>query len=756
MAELEAVTEAGRELRAQVSAARWERVSTDAVWRAKVVEGVESRVQGGSSRRGALAEEAPGVDWSTYLHWRRRYEGRSGPAWERLLDERVPPPKPRIPETVLNAACILRRLDRSMNTETARGHLVAQFGEGGSVSDTWLKGVWADADLGYLPGGERAVVGEEVVSYTGGGGLALLAAADAELGASLGLADAVQRAGRMHASTQPAPELREELESTRDDHGRFTPAYNARWRADSRPGQADERWSSDAAKRRHVDLSKLSTLKLRPQTLAAKLLCMAVTPMLTERRGFAGLEGPAGDWLGALSATAYMPATLDKALAELGLLGIDDALWHDHASRWATISQRWTTSESPWLQWACYIDATEDPYWTRRYAKAGPVARIGRVMPCLTRVAIHSGAGVPLLVETHVGATSLKKRLLPALEKLDKVLGVGGEVGRLTVVDSEIATAGLMWALHDTADRIFITVVKGQVRKGATIEEEGAWTAYRERDELREVRFHIAGKGAPEGGIWVRGVEMRREDSRWPGTTLFATNAAPDELGTADVANAYLARWPKQEQLFRDARNGGGLNRSHGYGGEYVTHVALETKLERARRRVEVGNDRHVRAQDAQDLIDDGTRDIEPAPRKEANRLAHKESRLTERELKARRDELAKLEARPREIYARDTGRDSTMTCLKLNALMLLEFVLREYFGGLAIEWRTYIEQFVMLPVTVRVTSTRCLYELHANPRQPKRMEKLAAALQEINKRKIRRDDRLLVFKLVDIPDRGS
>ena len=86
-------------------------------------------------------------------------------------------------------------------------------------------------------------------------------------------------------------------------------------------------------------------------------------------------------------------------------------------------------------------------------------------MPCLTRVAISSGAGVGLVSETHAGSAPLARRLLPLLDRLDAFLGPGGEVGRLTVVDSEVGNARMMFALHHAADRIFITVVKGQVLK---------------------------------------------------------------------------------------------------------------------------------------------------------------------------------------------------------------------------------------------------------------------------------------------------
>ena len=96
------------------------------------------------------------------------------------------------------------------------------------------------------------------------------------------------------------------------------------------------------------------------------------------------------------------------------------------------------------------------------------------------------------------------------------------------------------------------------------------------------------------------------------------------------------------------------------------------------------------------------------------------------------------------------------MTCLKLSLCMLMEFVLREYFGMHRMEWRTFIEQFVTLPVTVRTTRARRLYQIHANKRQPDNMQRLAEALMTLNARKLRRDNRLLVFELVGLPEPGS
>ncbi len=758
MGEWVPVTERGQAIRRGVSEALWEERTLEAHRHANVLSAVEAHMEaGGASRRSAVSVVAPGLHWSTYRGWYKLYKGGEGPAWERLLDARIPPVPDRVAKDVCAAACMLRRADRSINTETAQAHLSAQFGDGGAVSAAALRRIWKAAGLEHIRSdAPEGGVGEEVEEYHGGGGLALLVAADEELNASLGLARAVQKAGNAQAEEQWLVLEREEIESHRSEDGCFTSEYNKAWRAGHEPGNADDRWAGDEGKRAYVDLSKLATLGMRPETLARKLLAMGVMPMLTERRGFAGLDGPAGAWQGVLGGIAYMPATLNKALAELGMLGANDALWSTHAQRWSDVSQAWTKSKPAWVQAAIYIDGTADPYWTRRYAKSGPVSRIGRVMPSLTRVAITSGAGVPLLVETFAGAASLKSQLIPMLERLEAALGPDAEVGRLTVVDSEVGTAGLMWALQARTDRFFITVIKGAVLQGATLRDHGEWSPYRERDEVRELWVDISGTGAPSHGISVRGVEMRRPESRRTSSTIFVTNVHTEDVSTTDIADAYLARWPCQEQLFRDARNGGGFNRSHGYGGDLVSHVSLETKKEKAARSVAARETRKARAEATHKLLDDGTHAVSKPVRKDALRLAEKATRSAERSLAAGHEKQAKLEGHPTQIFERDTGRDSTMTCLKLFALMLIEYTLKEYFGALGMEWRTFIEHFVHLPVTVRTTRQRRLFQIHANPRQPKRMAQLEAALIEVNSRRVHRDGRLLVFELLGAPGAGS
>lgn len=441
-------------------------------------------------------------------------------------------------------------------------------------------------------------------------------------------------------------------------------------------------------------------------------------------------------------------------------------------------------------------------------------------MPCLSRTAVMAGPGIPLLMLTVAGAVSLKEILLPTLASLEKIVG-DGEIGRITVVDAEVATSPkLLWTLASFEDRRIVTVLKGAVAKNLQLENLGDWLAYRERDRVREGMATLHGKGVPEGGFKLRVVEMRRE-GRQSKSTLFATTASLDELTTLDVPTAYLSRWPNQEQHFRDGRNGGGLNRTHGYGGDYVTHVALDTALEKAERsvaraeaRVATASSRHEEATQLKKTVEN-ERASHLKEARRAARSAQRESQVAEEllqvqqgveaseasiehtaEARARSEaaqenlavataakeaeeqrvraarqavasaekeratatralekasaELEKMRTTPRVIFKRDTTRENCATALTAMVLMLIEYVLQEYFRGLRMEWRTFIELFVYLPVTVRISGSHISYDIEANLRDPKRMQQLQQACSEINRRKIKRDRKILTFRIVD------
>jgi hypothetical protein len=640
----------------------------------------------------------------------------------------------------------------TITVEEARKHLVAQFGEErGGISGTSLKRIWKETGLAQPRGGHRGGArGEQVTQLTGGGGLALLAAAAAETGVVAELGAAAVEQAEEQARLQPEV-VGNEHDNLRDNHGRFTSAYN---KAEHGEGPSDRRRDPDSTKRTRRALATVTLCESQPETVGQKLLAIGTSPLLTERRGFDGLESPSGAWLAALGGHAYADTTLDKCLSELALVDAGEALWTVHAQQWQKLTKPWSEgADVPWWRrHVVYVDGTQDPYWTRRFASAGKVSRVGRTMPCLTRVALMGGPGVPLIVETFAGTVSLKKELLPFLARAEAVLGEG-ELGRLTIIDAEMGTTPLLTELADRPGHWFVTVLKGSTERSARLSEAQPWRPFRERDKLRELSIQLGDTTNDAQGLVLRGVEMVREGSRNPTSTLFVTNATIEELSTEEVAAAYLSRWPHQEQRFRDGRNGVGLNRSHGYSGQNVAHVALSTKLEKAGRRVAHANSGLERAMTVEALAQARLDESSRGQRTEAKALlatTARARRLAERRMETVEREHAALASQPREIYVRDTTRDGIVTCAKLTVLMLIEYVLKEYFGGLRMEPRTFIELFVAVPVTIRETRREVMYEFRANPRSPINTQRLRDACAEVDGRKIRADGKRMRFVVVE------
>ena len=762
-------TDIGIALHASLSPTRWARVVAEAEERVRIFDEVTAQVAGGGFWTTALAEVAPSVPWPTFVNWKRRHGSAQGESWERLLDRRPKLATQAPVDTEVVAGAIrLRQQNHEITCEAARSLLRPMFGAAGDMCDASLTRIWARAGLNLPPGrrvaslvvSSPAVVAqargkgpvEEVTVLHGGGGLAFLAAAEAEFGPARQMADAILKSCKEFAALCGPFEGALDDSGDRDEGGRFTPAYAARWRAGVATGEPDARWTDDLTKALARNLQTCKVLTLSAPTLARHLLAIGASPLLTERRGLDGLDGPAGAWLAAFGGTAYMPATLDKTLAELGYLDVGPDMWDAHAKVWHRMTQRWAAPGTGWQQAVVYIDGTADPYWTQSFARSGKVSRVGRVMPCVSRICLNSGAGIPLLVETHAGAVSLRARVLPLLAQLDRAVGAEAQANRLTVIDSEGGTAAMLLAMHTETEMVFITVLKGQVLAGTAISGEGPWQKYRNHDELRQCTALVKGEGVPAEGVEIRAVQMRRlpatPTASEESVTTYATNGCSERLTTQQVADEYLKRWPKQEHTFRKLRNGGGLNRSHGYGGGYVNHLALVPKLEKARRSSELAAKRLTTATKVQGEVARRAK-LKKKPSMALQSQAKRQVRSLEKQVDQKQKATEKLEKMPSEIYERDFGRDQIATCLKLMVMALLETVLKEYFGGLGMELPTFIEQFVALPVTMRCTSGQCVYEIEANPRQPEHMARLRRAVAEMNRRKLKQGKQLLRFVVI-------
>jgi len=739
-------------VRDAVSSERWTSIIEKAQTQSRIVEGVRglSRTSGLSLTK-ALRQVAPNTPWPTFQYWQSRAGDGPTVSWEDLVDRRIPPRPKRISKEVRAAAITLGGVDPPMSCEAVLANLIQQFGEEpGGISDTSLARIWREAGV-VRPQVHRygkCAAPEVEETFHGGAALALIGAAASETGVMEKLAEAVKSEASRTIERVEKLELEVPAEPAgRDERGRLTADYNHAVREGVKPGEADSRWTPDHVKRTQRDLTTLQVMGHHLETIAMKLLAMGLVPLVTERRGFNGLDGPFGDWLGLLIPVAYKPRTLDKFLAQLAFLDVEDALWATYAVWAREMVLRWSCGEKDpaWLQVVVYIDASQDPHWTYRYAKSGKTSRTGRVAPCLTRILVAAGPGVPILMETFAGTVSLKTALPRLLERVDHLIGEG-ELRRVTllVVDAEMATPRLLHMLKSDPKRTFITVLKG-VNIPKDFVPTSAWQQFREQDQLREGYVVVKGDGVPDEGVKIRAVEMRRE-GRHPHSTYFGTDAEPEGMNAEAVATAYLSRWPHQEQFFRNARNGGGMDRSHGYGGEFVVNVAYDTKKEEAERRLERAKDRDTLARQALEKA-------EKSGPPEFRTAAKAQARSASASLQKSKKELEAIKTTPREIYMRDTARENVVTALMATVFTLIEYILREFAVGLRVELRTFIEYFVNLPVTMVTSDTEIRYRVHLSGRNPERADQARRICEEVSRRGIKRYGRTLIFEAVE-PER--
>lgn len=745
--------EALRELKAQLSEARWQARVSQARRRLAVVEALRAHGADGVLHREAVRAVAPQVAWTTARRGWASYQEREGEGWERLVDRRLPDKPWETPEEWKRLVGLLARSEPAPSLEGLRQGLVETFGPNAALSDTTLRKILAQRGLSA-----RAEAREEVVELSGGGALVLVLAALEQTGIGDRLAEAV--AAGVAELAPPAAALRPEAPG-RDEQGHFTGAYNR-----ARLEQLQDSgglFGSIERRAGEKDLAQLRVAQLAAPTLAQHLRALVALPLLTERRGTIGVDGPAGAWLEVLGPVAYRAATLDKTLTQLKWLGVGERRWEAHAGVWWHWSRQW--AGAGWRQIAIYVDSSRDPWWTQRFAQSGPVSRTGRVQPCLSRVVLSSGPGVPIVAEVASGQAPLKQVLWPLLDQARQVLGVEA-VGRLTVIDAECCQLDLIEAFAADPERDLVTVFKGPLARGKSVEALGPWVPFG-RGAVREAQVDLTPQAAT--ARFVRIVELRRGEDA-PVATRFVSTAPESVLGTVEVAEVYLGRWPYQEDLFRRGRNGLGLERSAGYGAAEVSHVALLEKrhsAERTRQRAEQAYEQAVEAEVARaattrprleqlqqrqaaaantPLAERHTRSA-----REALELYHYRQQDTDQARK-RLDEAEKhcqkLAGQPETIYQRDTALDTLTTCFKMVLMALLEFVCQEYLGGYRLMPRTFIEAWMALPVAIRQTRHQVIYEIAPNPRDPPMTRRLEQALAVITARRIRCNGRLLVARL--------
>lgn len=772
-------------------AAVWEKRWAQAQSRLAVVQAVEAAKDNGMEEVSALYLFGGDMDRSTYRGQLRRFQadGLAG-----LLDKRrLPTPEPlKATPAVRDVISAMRLADPNVPVERIAEVLASRFAT--TLSPAVIKRVLLEEGLNRPRGGglgfQAAKSTEQEWLYAGAEFLRL---ADEELGYGAAMTSVITAAARevVAAAALPAEPT---LVVGRDAAGHFTAESNA----SHRKGEAalGPAWRSVELKREEVDLGARRLATEAPATVAGKVSALLAVPYLTDTGRALALDTyQAHAGLAEIGGTAYAGSTLDRFLRDLKYLGLGQTLVEAHARFWVANEPDGDTKPAALC---LYLDASNKALWTDKFTRCGKVSASGRVMPCLEQALVHTGMGTPLYWHATSGHESLVKQAVPLLDRLEALVGSDWMVGKILVIDGEGAALDLLRAL-DTAKREYVTILReSQVSSPDVVEGLTSWAPYRDDDEIAEGTFTLAAKS--KAPYQVRVVLLRRV--RAGHLTVLATSVPRETFDAREVADAYFARWPKQELRFRTFSQGAHFKRIHGYGKQLVTNVTVITKLDklavqvkRLQKRVE-GQEavvatayaalkearQAVKKVEARRAKQDGQMAavmFQEVPNPdvvcrqvdtlitERDRLAEAQSRAAETlsahgaavaKLSALRDKLPELVEKEavltarKTIYQADTELDLVMTTFKLGFTLLAEAALRRYFGGNRMSLDGFIRYVLAAPGT-KVEDAKTV-TIRFKPSPNKQVQAaLVAACSHVTSLERRRGGKVLRLEVAEPPD---
>lgn len=774
----------------RLSAEEWTGRLQRAQAEAVLLEQALARVRAGEARsavvRALLSDQRVG----SALRRLRRFElgGVDG-----LVNRQVPVIRvPKIDEEARGALRALAVANPQLGSVALAERLSALLGR--SVGPTTVQIALHGLDLARPRGRPRkqdtgavpvvAEAEERVVTSLPLAGCELLKAVDEGLGAVRALTEAMSK----HLDQLPSPTgpVGDDL-AHRDDRGRFLPEYN-------RPGartmpELGDRFETVEKRRGHKDLPAMRVAKESDETRARKNLGLVLLPCVVRGPRWSALQHWRGDQLGELIGYAYQASTLDKYLRELKLAGVSSVCRETVASFW--LEQEGSAVDETTGAAVLYADIATKPLWTHHWTRCAKVSKTGRVMPAISTMTLHSGAGTPLVYRSWSGQVSLPAEIPRFLDEYERHAGEA-TVRRVVVMDRE---AHAVWLFKELGDkRVYIVPLRQNVvGPTARFEEVGEWSAYGP-DEVCDGYLWLNDSRKGEKALRVRVAGRRRH--RTGKVSWYATNGSQDEFSAADLLRLYFDRWPAQEHVYRDASGMVGLDVHHGYGKSKVDNVAILDRIEHLDGKARHGTaqkaalatrleDLQVELQDWQTVI----AELEPEvalrrttiaravragegqgdpfleyfdryetmerwlgeARGECHRLgvqiAASTAKIAEIEASLGRwaTERQTLETR-RQIFTVDVELDEVMTAFKLTFLNLCHVLLGLL--GIKMEVETLIDAVLTLPGEREVTSTTETVRIYRPERDSKTMEAVERACAALTGRKLTRDDRELRFEV--------
>lgn len=756
---------------------------------------VRERLATGCSRSAAIREAMPDRPLELTLRRLRMYEEGGRDA---LVSRRYGPPAPRkMTDEVRGGLRALATSDPTAGSEILAERLSAMFGT--SIEATVVQKALRDLGLARPRGRpwwrtagavDPTAEPAPLVEALPLAGAELFKAVDQELGAVGAMTDAQEQ----QLAALPAPAVApEDDRGDRDDHGRFLAGYNEP-EARLEPELGD-RFDSVEQRRRVKDLRAMRVVEESRDTHFRKNLGLVLLPVVVRSPRWSELRHWRGDLLESLVGFGYQPSTLDKYLRELKFAGVADASRDAVGSFW--LGAHGEAMDAATGAIVLYADATTKPVWTHHWTRAAKVSKTGRVMPAVTTMTLHSGAGTPLLYRSVSGTSSLPKEILAFLKEYERHAGEG-TVRRVIVMDREAHSIALFKALDPTWG--FVIPLRSQVTgPSARFEDVGPWVPYGEGpDEVCDARLWLNDARKGEGPLSVRVVGRRRH--RTGNVAWYATNLSLGEFSATHVVRIYFERWPAQEHVYRDGSGAVGLDVHHGYGKKKGDNVAvidrqekllgqvrgLDTEIARLGLVIEELRDKIVEFQRAVDRAGPkiradrdafeaaiATGRVTQAARARYASVRAWESWFAETRVKidgfvvalvehqqavavAERDRAQKLLdverlASQRRIFTVDVELDEIMTAYKLTFMNVCGVLMSKYMG-VNFEIETLIDSVLTLPGERVTTATTETVRIFPSSRDLPAKAAVERACVALTARNLRRGNRRLTFEVAAVP----
>lgn len=769
-------------VRSRISPESWEARVAAARVDEVVLLAIGAQVEAGSSLNEAIAAQVPNSRRSWVIrNWPRfRVDGL-----EALIDARVP----REPKVAKESGPLIEAA-REANPKVTVNEVLEILRRKVRVlpSTSTIKQAFARVDSRRSYALKKAQAVEEIIELPFAGG-ELLRAAEVESGAITALTNEVMALAEEATAASAGRTPAEDVEH-RDARGHFTATYNRKRTRKS--GQAIAGYLRSAEEKAEGRVPSWPRFVVeRRETLEPKLAMLTYAPLVATTKGWDALRAQEASGLLPLTGFAYMPSTLSKLTSALAISGAGPRLLEAMGLNWHRVAEaHW---KEPGAMAALYIDNHAKEVWTSLFTQSGKVSRLNRVMPCITSTYVHTGAGTPLVASVQSGSAPLAPRLVALVAEAEAKLD--GEVRRAVVIDSEGSTFDILSAFIEES-RVIVTPLKPSRMPSLklTYSKGSYFRPYRDHDELRIATGTLTHKST--GRSLEVGVLQVRRAHRNADTVLLTTGLALGMEGR-DLADLYFARWPIQENAFKEG-SAVGLQQHRGNCGRMVANVAVISELERLESRAKVEDAEHLRLvemkpsleeqqlltqrelQRAVDalatrrgrldaLVAEGRRDgkqlgtaaiehQEAMVRAEAaanardaarQALVHSDARTVELEtnravVAARCEKLGHQRA----IRQLDVALDSVLTAAKLTCALLITFALREYLVAMPMTPQTFVSRLFGIRGRREVRPDEERIYFYENPRDPEINAALADACLRLNKRRLSLGDRQLRYKM--------